>query len=50
MSRALPSLRVSKQTTNYYSISMLPRRFPLSQNNELVTISTSSKWTLKINI
>ena len=34
------SLRVSNQNTNWYSIKQL------SQHTELVTTSTSSKWTL----
>ena len=38
MSRALCTLRVSNQNTNWYSIKQL------SQHTELVTTSTSYKW------
>ena len=38
--RALCTLRVSNQNTNWYSIKQL------SQHTELVTTSTSYKWTL----
>ena len=40
MSWALCTLRVSNQNTNWYSIKQL------SQHTELVTTSTSYKWTL----
>ena len=47
ISRALCTLWVSYQTANWYSIKQLsPRLSHLSQHTELVTTSTSSKWTL----
>ena len=43
----LCTLWVSNQTANWYSIKQLsPRLSCLSQHTELVTTSTSSKWTL----